>query len=108
MRVVYWGGVIVIAAVVSLFAASNRATVTLGLWPLPYLAEAPLYLVVVVSLLFGVLIGALAVWIGGSRRRRELRECRRQNAALSRELAATQGQLARGSPASRDTALPAR
>lgn len=92
---VYWIGVLIIAAVVGLFAASNAGTVTLAFWPLPYLANAPLYLAVLVSLLFGIAIGALAAWIRGSRRRRELRECRRQNAALARELAATQAQLAR-------------
>jgi uncharacterized integral membrane protein len=95
VRAVYWAAVIVIAAVLSLFAASNRETVTLGLWPLPFLAQAPLYLVVAVSLLFGAAIGALAVWLKGASRRRELRECRRSNAALARELAATQAQLAR-------------
>ena len=95
---VYWVGVLIIAAVVGLFAASNAGTVTLAFWPLPYLANAPLYLVVLVSLLFGMVIGALAAWIRGSRRRRELRECRRQNAALARELAATQAQLAREPP----------
>jgi uncharacterized integral membrane protein len=108
VRAVYWAGVIIVAAVVALFAASNRATVSLGLWPLPFVAEAPLYLVVVVSLLFGVAIGAAAVWIRGARRRRELRDCRRQNAALARELAATQSQLAREAPTSQSTALSAR
>ena len=103
VRAVYWAGVIVIAAVVSLFAASNRQTVSLGFWPVPFVADAPLYLIVLVSLLFGVLIGALAVWIRGRHRRRELRECRRQNAALSRELAATQSQLSREAPRSQDT-----
>ena len=103
MRAVYWAGVIVIAAVVSLFAASNRQTVSLGFWPVQFVADAPLYLIVVVSLLFGVLIGALAVWIRGRHRRRELRECRRQNAALSRELAATQSQLAHEAPRSQDS-----
>jgi uncharacterized integral membrane protein len=94
---VYWVAVLIMAAVVGLFAASNAGTVTLEFWPLPYLANAPLYLVVLVSLLFGIAIGALAAWIRGSHRRRELRECRRQNAALARELAATQAQLARES-----------
>jgi lipopolysaccharide assembly protein A len=95
VRAVYWASVIIIAALVSLFAASNRETVSLGLWPLPYLAQAPLYLVVLVVLFFGFAIGAVAVWIKGLRRRRQLRDCRRQNEALARELAATQSQLAR-------------
>jgi lipopolysaccharide assembly protein A len=99
MAAVYWVGVLIIAAVVGLFAASNAGTVSLAFWPLPFIANAPLYLVVLVSLVFGIVIGALAVWIKGRRRRRELRESRRQNAALARELAATQAQLARESPA---------
>ena len=103
MRAVYWAGVIVIAAVVALFAASNRETVSLALWPLPFLAQSPLYLVVLVSLLFGFVIGAVAAWIRGRYRRRQLRECRRQNEALARELASTHAQLA-GSPAGQRTA----
>jgi lipopolysaccharide assembly protein A len=98
MAAVYWVGVLIIAAVVGLFAASNAGTVSLAFWPLPFIANAPLYLVVLVSLVFGIVIGALAVWIKGGRRRRQLRESRRQNAALARELAATQAQLARESP----------
>lgn len=94
MRVVYWAGILVIAALVGLFASSNREIVSLGLWPLPYLAQAPLYLVVLVALFFGFAIGAVAAWIKGRRRRLQLRECRRQNEALARELAATQAQLA--------------
>jgi len=97
VRLVYWAGVLVIAGLVALFAASNREMVALGLWPLPFVAQAPLYLVVVVALLFGFVTGALAGWIRGLRRRRQLRECRRQNEALARELAATQSQLADGS-----------
>lgn len=94
MRVVYWAVILLAAAVLSLFAASNRETVSLGLWPLPFLAQAPLYLVILVSLLFGIAIGALFAWIRGRHRRGQLRECRRQNQALARELAATQAQLA--------------
>ncbi len=108
MRTVYWAGVIVIAALVSLFAASNREIVSLGLWPFPFVAAAPLYLVVVVALLFGFAAGAVGTWIRGHRRRREWRECRRQNAALSRELAATQSQLAPPSQTMRNAPPPAR
>jgi lipopolysaccharide assembly protein A len=103
VRAVYWAGVIVIAALVALFAASNRETVALGLWPLPFLAQSPLYLLVLVSLLFGFVIGTVAAWIRGRYRRRQLRECRRQNEALARELAAMQAQLA-SSPPDRRTA----
>jgi uncharacterized integral membrane protein len=106
MKAVYWTVILVVAAVLSLFAASNREPVSLGLWPLPYLVGAPLYLVFFGAALAGFLTGALAVWIAGGRRRRELRRCRRRSEALARELAATQSQLPSAAPAPR-AALPA-
>jgi lipopolysaccharide assembly protein A len=94
MRAVYWTVVLVVAAVFGLFAASNRQAASLGLWPLPFLVEAPLYLVVFGAVVIGFLTGALAAWIAGAHRRRELRRCRRHSEALARELAAAQSQLA--------------
>ncbi len=93
MRAVYLAVTLAVAAVLSLFAASNREAVSLGLWPLPFLVGVPLYLVVFGAAIVGFLTGALAAWIGGARRRRELRRCRRRSEALARELAATQSQL---------------
>jgi uncharacterized integral membrane protein len=94
MRAVYWVVILVIAAALSLFAASNRDLVSLGLWPLPFLVGLPLYLVVFGALIVGFLIGIFAAWVAGSHRRRELKQCRRRSEALARELAATQSQLA--------------
>ena len=94
MRAVHWSVVIIVAALVSLLAWSNPQAVSLGLWPLPFVAEAPLYLIVLASLVCGVLIGAATVWVEGHRRRHELRECRRQNDALTRELASTHARTA--------------
>ena len=95
MRAVHWSGMIIVVAVVSLLALSNPEVVSLTLWPLPFVAKAPLYLIVVASLICGALIGAATVWIEGHRRRHELRECRRQKDALARELAAAQERLGR-------------
>jgi uncharacterized integral membrane protein len=106
VRAAYWAFVIVIAGLVSVFAASNREAVVLALWPLPFVAQAPLYLVVLVALAFGFAIGAVAAWIKGRRRRRQLRQCRRQNEALAHELAATQAQLANPTEPSRTALLP--
>ena len=93
MRMVYWAVTAVAALVCSLFAVSNRDIVALGLWPLPFAIDAPLYLLVFMVLLIGFVVGALAVWIGGRQRRRALRRCRRRVDALERELAATQSHL---------------
>lgn len=93
MRAVYWTVTLAVAAVLSLFAASNREAVSLGLWPLPFLVGVPLYLVIFGAAIVGFLTGAFAAWIAGGRRRRELRHCRRRSEALAQELAATQSQL---------------
>jgi uncharacterized integral membrane protein len=104
--VVYWALVLAAAALLGLFAAANREPVSLGLWPLPFLLDVPLYLAVFLSLVAGFMVGATAAWIGGRGRRRRLRQCRRRSEALARELAATQAQLA-GRAREPSPALPA-
>jgi uncharacterized integral membrane protein len=80
--------------VLVIFAVSNRETVTVTLWPLPFSLDAALYLVVLLAALAGFLIGELVAWINGRSWRREARVKARRIEALERELAATQAQLA--------------
>jgi uncharacterized integral membrane protein len=93
MRLLFWPAVVILAVLCSLFAISNRQAVSLGLWPLPFLVETRLYLIVFLALLTGFGIGAIVAWAAGHRRRRELRQCRRRAEALERELAVTQARL---------------
>ncbi|HEX3953801.1 MAG TPA: lipopolysaccharide assembly protein LapA domain-containing protein [Stellaceae bacterium] len=95
MRLLLWLFVILVVAVLlALFAVSNRESVSLVLWPLPFLMQLPLYLAVSAAVLIGFIAGMLVAWIAGHGRRREARQRRRRLAALERELAATQAQLA--------------
>ena len=71
MRAVYWAVTLVAAALLIPFALSNRESVSLGFWPLPFLVDLPLYLLVLSLLLAGFVIGAAATWIAGRRIRRE-------------------------------------
>jgi len=103
MKLVFWIVVVAVATVLALFAMSNRAAVALGLWPLPFELDLPLYLAILFALLVGFLSGVVAVWIAGRHRRRENRRRGRRIAALERELAAREGQP----PGARETA-PAR
>jgi lipopolysaccharide assembly protein A len=107
MRAIYWFAVLIIAVILGSFAASNREAVRLGLWPLPYLIDVPLYLAVLIALLGGLALGAAAAWLRGGRSRRELRRCRRGNEALARELAATQARLAGEGQSAGAAVLPA-
>jgi uncharacterized integral membrane protein len=88
MKAVYWAVTLVAVALLIPFAVSNRAPVSLGFWPLPFLVALPLYLLVLSLLLVGFVIGAAAAWLAGRRTRRELRRRRRRVEALERQLVA--------------------
>jgi uncharacterized integral membrane protein len=105
VRILYRAGFLVVAILLILFAVSNRETVSVGFWPLPFLADVPLYLPCFLSLLIGALIGSAVTWTAGHRNRRELRARRRRIEALERELTATQSQLEHH-PAPAKTQLP--
>jgi len=93
VKTLYRAGFLVIAVALILFAVSNRETVAVGFWPLPFLADVPLYLLCFLSLAIGALIGVAIAWMAGHRTRRELRARRRRIDALERELMATQSQF---------------
>jgi putative membrane protein len=91
--VVYWAVLLITAALLIPFAVSNRAIVSVGLWPLPFLIDLPLYLLVLLMLLAGFVVGAATAWVAGRRVRRELRRGRRRVAALEGELKSTRSEL---------------
>ncbi len=94
MRPVHWIVTAPAALAAALFAVSNREHVSVALWPLPDALDAPLYLVVLLALVLGFLFGELVAWLTAGRTRRLARERMRRIAALERELAATQANLA--------------
>jgi len=68
------------------FAIANREAVTLDLWPLEISIQAPLFLMVLGSIVVGLFAGGAAVWFSGGQTRRRARAARRQVAELEREL----------------------
>jgi uncharacterized integral membrane protein len=105
VKILYRAAFLVIAIVLILFAVSNRETVSVGFWPLPFLVDVPLYLLCFLSLVIGALIGAAVAWMAGHGNRRELRTRQRRIEALERELTATQSRLD-DHPAPAKTQLP--
>ncbi len=87
MKRLSWIITVPLTAVVVIFALSNRQSATLDLWPLPFQPVLPTFLLVLVSLFAGFLLGSLIVWFSGSRRRRRNRELRRRTEQLSHEVA---------------------
>jgi uncharacterized integral membrane protein len=81
-----------------LFAVANRSAVTISLDPFsspgPALTfSAPLFLVVLVALIAGVIVGGAAAWLRQSRWRRAARRREAQVAALRREADGLQRRL---------------
>jgi uncharacterized integral membrane protein len=87
VKLVHWLVTAPIALVLVVFAVSNRAEVTVTLWPLPFELQTWLFLVVLVALFVGFLIGGFAAWISSLRRRREARQQARRIEMLEREMA---------------------
>jgi uncharacterized integral membrane protein len=93
VKLVHWLVTLPLAILLVIFAVSNREGVVVSLWPLPVTLEAPLYLVVLLALFAGFLVGELVAWINGRRWRREARRRARRIEALERELGAAQAKL---------------
>src|SRR5260370_15666552 len=66
-----------------LIAVSNSQPVQLTLWPLPHVIVMPVYLLVVLLLLLGVLAGLGMGWWAGPHHRRRPRAAGRQGRSLA-------------------------
>jgi uncharacterized integral membrane protein len=78
MRRFAWIVTLPIIAIVALFAVDNRQAIELNLWPLPWaLPPVPLFLLTLLLILFGFVLGVLVMWFTGNRQRRQLRQARR-------------------------------
>ena len=94
-----------VAAIVVVFAVTNRQPVSLELWPFPFAVDLPLYLAVLGALVIGILIGGSAQWLSDGRWRRKARAGERRAGALARELSRSREGSA---PAGSSAAAPSR
>jgi lipopolysaccharide assembly protein A len=88
VKLVHWLVTAPLAVVLVVFAVANRDVVSLSFWPLPIELRAPVWAVVLLTLLAGFLIGEFVAWINGRRWRRRARDQARRVETLERELAA--------------------
>lgn len=54
--------------IVIVLAVANRHMVELHLWPLPWIIDMPLYVLLLAAFTIGVLAGGVAVWTGRIKR----------------------------------------
>lgn len=71
-----------------LFAANNHASAVISLFPLPFEAEMPLFLLVALAFACGMMLAALLMSLRGYGRRKETREAIARADALQNEVEA--------------------
>ena len=82
-----------LAVVIVLFAVANRQWVTVSFDPFvsvnpAYAVSVPLFLLIFIALIAGVVVGGIAGWVRQARLRRAARRLEREIRALHDELAA--------------------
>ena len=93
-----------LAVIIIAFAVANRQSVTLSFDPLSstspaYAATLPLFVVIFMMLIIGVLIGGIAAWIGQTKWRRTARKLDADVRVLHQELATIRRRFAPETPA---------
>lgn len=84
------------------FAVVNRQFVHISLFPLPYMADMPLFVFAVLCVAFGIVLGSVGLNLKLSRSKRRLRSEHKHVMALQNEIAAVRHE----NPASLPAALP--
>ncbi len=69
-----------------LFALSNTGPVRLGFWPTDWSVELPVAVAVLGAAAIAFIVGALLVWLGEQRHRRQHRRARRHIGQLEAQL----------------------
>ena len=102
MKRLSWIITIPVTLVVVVLALANREVATLRLWPLDLSVEMPMFLVILLALLAGFLIGAAIMWLSGGRYRRRARKAYFTITDLERDVRDLQRRLSRADAKSKD------
>jgi uncharacterized integral membrane protein len=92
VKVFYWLTTLLVALLIAVVAVNNDERVQVVLWPILTL-QTPLYLVALLPLLLGFLMGALVAWVRGRHWRHEARLRKRRIESLEHEREATRTEL---------------
>jgi uncharacterized integral membrane protein len=98
-KLLYWLIALPIGLILIVFSVSNRDGVVVSFSPLPYEMSIPLFLLVFVIFVVGVLVGGLLGWMGGHGARRRSRERRRRIMELEAALGEAEARQKAPAPA---------
>lgn len=86
MKFIYWLFALIIVIFTIDFVMTNGTVLSFGSWFLPWRAELPVGLVVLLALAIGLLVGGLISWASGTGARRRARVAERRAETLQQEL----------------------
>ena len=93
MKALLWLFYLPLLVAVAGFGAANRHAVDISFDPLPFGLTAPVFAVVLGSVLIGLLVGGVSAWTSGRTWRQTTRRMRRNNALLETEVGTLREQL---------------
>jgi uncharacterized integral membrane protein len=85
-KIIRWTAMALVAGFILLLAVNNREPVKLSLFPLPFEATMPLFLIVILFFLTGLFAGGVAMSVKSLRLSRMLKKQRNRNNAVENEL----------------------
>jgi len=94
VRYLTWIVTLPLTLIVVSFAISNRELAALELWPLPGAIELPVFVIVLVPLAIGVVLGGLVDWLAQGHHRRQERRLKRRVGTLESEVRQVRGKEA--------------
>lgn len=100
-----------LAVIIIAFAVANRQWITVSFDPFSsaspaYAASMPLFILIFIALILGVIVGGIAAWIRQSKWRRSARRLEGEVHALHDELVAQRRQFSNRTPATAPEPLP--
>jgi lipopolysaccharide assembly protein A len=110
LRLFTWIIMVPVALAVISFAVNNREGVGIDLWPAPYTLDVPVFAIVLISVVIGMMVGAIVAWFGGGKSRGRARAEARRATSAEREAADLRERMTSEEPAEPNDlkALPGR
>lgn len=87
MKLISWVFVALLAVAVIILSVGNKESVTFSFFPLPFVMDVPLFLLILAGAFFGVLLGAFRTWLSDGKLRRENRELKREALKMEGDIA---------------------
>ncbi|MBO6826677.1 MAG: LapA family protein [Sneathiella sp.] len=86
MKYISWGFIALLCLIVVTLSIGNREAVTFSLFPLPFVMDIPLFILILAGAFLGVLLGSLRTWMADGKARRENRHHKQEVLRLKGEV----------------------